>query len=148
MFEENKIKPDVQRPAQLTLLCILSFIAGGFSILGNLYFYAFQDQIIILVENGFFQQFLDGNTTLDFLKDVSSNFFLWQFIANATSVIGVFLMWKLNSQGFHIYAISQIILILIPEIYLPGLPFPILDILLSLVFVLLYFKNLRSIGKI
>ncbi len=148
MNDKNDIKENFQRPAQLTLLCILSFVAGGFSILGNLYFYAFQDQIVTLVESGFFQQFLDGSVTLDFLRDVSPNFFLLQLLANATSVFGVLLMWKLNSTGFHIYAISQIILILIPEVYLPGIPFPIMDILLSLVFILLYFKNLKSIGRI
>lgn len=149
MEEENLINQgNIERPPQLTLLCILSFIAGGLSIIGNLYIYGFYDQIINLIKEGNIPQLFGEDMDFSFLADISQAYFLWLVLLNVSSVIGVFLIWKLNPIGFHVYTLSEILILIIPEIYIPGRPFPFFDILITLVFVLLYFKNLKLIGRL
>ncbi len=149
MEEENKIsQEEIKRPPQLTLLCILSFIAGGLSIIGNLYIYGFYDELLTLIKEGNIPQFFGEDVDYSFLADISQPYFLWLVLLNASSVIGVFLMWKFNAIGFHVYTLSEILILIVPEIYIPGRPFPFFDILITLVFVLLYFKNLKLLGRL
>lgn len=149
MEEENKISQgELKRPPQLTLLCILSFIAGGLSIIGNLYIYGFYDQLITLIKEGNIPQFFGEDVDYSFLAEISQTYFLWLVLLNVSSVFGVFLMWKFNPIGFHVYTLSEILILIVPEIYIPGRPFPFFDILITLVFVLLYFKNLKLIGRL
>jgi len=147
--EKNKIsQEDIKRTPQLTLLCILSFIAGGLSIIGNMYIYGFYDQLLTLIKEGNIPQFFGEEMDYSFLADISQTYFIWLVLLNVSSVIGVFLMWKLNSVGFHVYALSEILILIVPEIYIPGRPFPFFDIMITLVFVLLYFKNLKLLGRL
>lgn len=149
MEEDNKISQgELKRPPQLTILCVLSFIAGGLSIIANIYIYGFYDQIIMLIKEGNIPQLFGEDIDFTFLADISQSYFLWLVLLNASSIIGVYLMWNLNSVGFHVYALSEIILLIVPEIYIPGRPFPFFDIMISLVFILLYFKNLKLVGRL
>jgi hypothetical protein len=144
---KNSIEPKKVRPSQLSFLCILSFIGGGASILSNLFIYSLFDQIKIYFESGATQKILGTEIDMGFLLDINPDFFLFQMALFAFSVYGVYLMWNLKMTGFHIYSVSQILLFILPEIYVPSLPFPFLEIALTVVFVLLYYKNLKEIGK-
>lgn len=144
---ENNIEPKKVRPSQLSFLCILSFIGGAASLLSNLFIYSLFDQIKVYLEDGANQKLLGTEIDMSFLLDINPDFFLFQIVLFAFSVYGVYLMWNLNMTGFHIYSVSQILLLILPEIYVPSLPFPFLEIALTVVFILLYFKNLKEVGK-
>lgn len=136
-----------ERPSQLNFLCILSFIGGGVSLLLSLLFFSLFDQIKMHIENGTFQHLLGDEMDMGFIVDINPDFFLWRMLLFAASVYGVYLMWNLKMTGFHIYSVSQILLLILPEIYVPSLPFPLLDISLTVLFILFYFKNLKEIEK-
>lgn len=142
--ETNKI---IKRPDQLTFLCVLSFVGGGASILSNFLIYSMFDQIKEYFKDGSTQKLFGTEIDMGFFLSINPNFFLWQLLLFSLSIIGVYLMWNLKQHGFHIYSVSQILLLIIPEIYIPSLPFPLFEILLTVVFILLYFKNLKIIGK-
>jgi hypothetical protein len=40
------------------------------------------------------------------------------------------------------YAIAQILILIVQQVYLPSLPFPLIPFLLTLTFILLYYRNL------
>ncbi len=144
---ENNIKTKKQRPSQLSLLCILSFIGGGLSILSNLVIYSVFDQIKIYFEDGELQNFFGTEIDMGFLLNINPNFFLLQIVLFSFSVYGVYLMWNIDFKGFHIYSVSQVLLLIVPEIFIPSLPFPFFEIALTVVFILLYFKNLKEVEK-
>ena len=147
MTEEIKNSPNRDRPQQLSLLCILSFIGGGASILSNLILYSTFDQIKEFFKDGSTQMILGTEIDMSFIISINPDFFIWQIALFSFSVYGAFLMWNMKMHGFHIYSVSQILLLIIPEIYVPSMPFPLLEISITIVFILLYFKNLKIIGK-
>ncbi len=141
-MEKNQ-NQQLKRTTLLTVLAVLSFIGGGMSIFSNAFLYFYNDEVKQLVESGALQSFSDMNLNLDLLLSISKDFFLLQALTNILSVFGVYLMWNLNKAGFHFYTIAQIILLIIPKLYLPGLPFPWFELSLSLLFVYLYAKALK-----
>lgn len=82
-------------------------------------------------------------SALEILISVNSIYFVFQAILFALALYGAYLMWNLKKTGFHFYTISQIVLLILPQIFLSGMPFPTFELLLSLIFVILYAKNLQ-----
>jgi len=136
-----------KRTQQLSFLSILSFIGGGLSILSNLILWLLFDDIKNIFKDGAAQKILGTDIDMGFLLDMNPNFFLWQILFYSISVYGVYLMWNLQMRGFHFYSIAQVLILILPEVYLPFMPFPFFEIALTVVFILLYYKNLKEIGK-
>ncbi len=133
------------RPELLNILCILTFIGSGLSAVANFIIYLTIDKFSAYYENGdldFFTGNMDINP-LELLTDVNPTFFVLQAIVFSLSFYGAFLMWNLKKKGFHFYSIAQLILIIISQIYLPRLPFPFLELLITVAFITLYARNLK-----
>ncbi len=130
-----------ERPELLTILCILTFIGSGTSMLVNGFLFLIFDQVREVFEQQGSYQFMGSEIDLSFLANISSWFFLWMGLAQFISLSGAFQMFQLKKRGFHLYAIAQIILLIIPKLFIPSLPFPFLEMMISAVFVLLYYKN-------
>ncbi|MEI6889792.1 MAG: hypothetical protein ACOYM0_08010 [Bacteroidales bacterium] len=128
------------RPNLLTVLCILTFINGLLTFISSIFVGAFFDQFVSIATE-FAEKFkLPG---LEMITEGRPLFFYVNAVLYGISVAGAFLMWSLKKNGFHVYAIAQILLILSP-MYFFQLPGPsIFDIILSGTFVLLYSTNLK-----
>ncbi len=133
---ENK-----ERPELLTILCILTFIGSGISILVNGFLFLIYDQIRDVFEQQDSYLLFGSEIDLSFLANISSWFFLWMGLAQLISFSGALQMFQLKKRGFHLYAIAQITLLIIPKLFIPSLPFPFLEMMISAVFILLYYKN-------
>jgi chromate transport protein ChrA len=67
-------------------------------------------------------------------------------VINALAVAGAIRMWQMRKQGFHMYTVAQILVIIAP-MYFFRLPSPdFFSILLSGVFVMLYSSNLKKMS--
>lgn len=139
-MEKGQHKPDL-----LKVLCILSFVGGGLSVLTNGLMYLFIDLWVQAYADGQFDDLLSSFNmdSMQLFFSVDKRFFLFQTILYVVSIAGVYYMWKLKKAGFHMYTVSQILVIIVQQIYFPELPFPVLPLLLTLTFVLLYFTNLK-----
>lgn len=138
MKEDQTIQaPKPKRPQLLTILCILTFIGSGIS------------------AAGFFAVSIDYETSMEILElfyadmpeaaliiNAPRDFFIVSFLLSAFSVIGAILMWNLRKPGFHLYALSQIIYLVIPILYFGGDTNPMLNIIFTALFVYLYARNL------
>jgi len=143
------------RPKLLNVLCILTFIGSGLSLLSNSIMFVSIDYIIENIdlvqdyyENGMFKNIaadMDANI-FDILLNINPMFFLLQSVMFAFAIYGAYLMWNLRKVGLHVYAISQLLLLIIPQVFLPELPFPFFDLVIALVFITLYAKNLSSLS--
>ncbi len=131
-----------KRTDQLTILCILTFIGSGMSMFANGLLFLTIEPIKQLLEQQDTYTFLGTEVNMDFLLDINPLFFLLQSLTLIVSIIGAYQMWNLKKVGFHLYTISQIILLILPKLYINGLPFPTFELIISASFVYLYSKNL------
>ena len=138
----NPLSPQTsgERPRMLAIVCILTFIGSGMNLFSNLIIVLFFDSFKMVVTNLTETLKLPG---MEMLLDGPVIFFGALLIVYAGSLTGAMYMWRLKKTGFHIYTISQILLIIAP-MYFFKIPTPgILDVLLAGVFVLLYSMNLK-----
>ena len=137
--EKKRIRPDL-----LKVLCILTFIGSGMSALANSIMFFTLDNWKLAYENGL----LDGMGTLindeamQVFLHVNPDYFLIQSLFYLFSLSGALLMWNLRKIGFHLYTIAQILLLIAYNLYLSEQPFPLIPLLLSVTFILLYSRNL------
>jgi len=54
------------------------------------------------------------------------------------SFLGALKMWQLEKNGFHLYTIAQILMLILPLIFITGFQMPGINVLLTVVFILAY----------
>lgn len=131
------------RPTLLTVLCILTFIGSGMNIVSNILIALFLDAFKIFAED--ISETFNLPGMLLFL-DAKPVFFVSNAILYGISLAGAFQMFRLFKRGFHLYTISQILLLMAPMVFFK-LPVPsILDLLLTGIFIILYSINLKHMS--
>lgn len=139
----------IQRPQLLTVVAVLSFIGSGLSLFSNLLTILFYDTVVNInieeLKEIYPAMFADPafQNTLSVIAEAGQSFFAFSTLAYAGSLYGVYKMWHLQKQGLHYYAISQIVILLLPLVFIstemPVLP----SVLLTTLFILLYFRAFK-----
>jgi hypothetical protein len=142
-MEEQQIEsaqPEDKRPTLLTVLCILTFIGSGLNAFSNLMVFVFYDAAMKFAAEMITAFKLPGMEL--FLSAIPAYFAITALI-NVVAVTGAVMMWNLRKIGFHVYTVSQILVILAPMYFFrfPGPDF--FSIILCGIFVLLYSYNLK-----
>lgn len=112
--------PTPKRPDGLTVACVLSFINAGWQILANIVTFLMYN---LMKEIGQSEEYLemmekfapnvdDIESAMQAQFAVSRMSYLVQALLYVGSFIGVLYMWRLQKKGFHIYAISQILILI------------------------------------
>lgn len=140
-MDENSKDETLKRTHLLTVLLVLSFIGGGLGFLSNMAIYLLHDEMLAVLSAQNMQSFMGVDVAQ--LLSVNPLLFLSQAIFLALSVVGAIMMWQLNRSGFHVYTISQIVLLILPKLFISGIPFPWFELSLSFLFVYLYAKSLK-----
>jgi hypothetical protein len=133
-----------KRPTLLMVLCLLTFIGSGTTFLANSFLYITIDNWKQAYENGLFDNLkgLLQEDAMQLIMNVHPNFFLAQAILYLFSLLGAVLMWNLRKPGFHLYTIAQILLLISYNLFMPSAPFPLLPLLVTVTFILLYYRNI------
>lgn len=141
MEELTNNRKQVQRPQLLTVLAILSFVGSGLSFFSYLIMSVSYDSILSVIETELSEIYPE--MFADFVRQAGRTFFMVGGLVYAGSLYGVYKMWNLQKEGLHYYAISQLVILLLPLVFvstqlsiLPGL-------LLTTVFVLLYYRSFK-----
>lgn len=134
----NFTQPE-KRPQMLTILCVLSFLGSGLGAVSNLFVYFNHDLILEVLQEETFKT-LDYN--FDIFAKVSRNYFIIAGLLQIISFNGVRFMWRLRRAGFHLYAIAQLLMLIVSTIFIykPMDTFPMFDLLLTTLFILLYLR--------
>ncbi len=122
-----------QRPTLITVICILSFIGSGLSGISLFMVYASYGEIAPMI-----QELSDGFPGMELFARAPKNFFLAGAVLNLFSFIGINLMWRLKKAGFHFYTGAQVLILFLPMIYIQDYPLPILDGIITALFIGLY----------
>jgi hypothetical protein len=128
-----------KRPQLLSILCVLSFIGSGLAAVSSFFTYLFYDVVVEAIATGEFDEEL---LALDFFATISKEYFILHGMLMVVSFTGVWQMWNLRRSGFHLYALSQILVLIVSSIYLynPAGISPMFDMLLTTLFILLYLR--------
>jgi hypothetical protein len=129
-----------KRPLLLTVLCILTFIGSGLNIFSSLFIGIFFEQFVSVALEIAEKFNLPG---VESITQAPRLFFFSSALFYIGSLAGAVFMWNMRKIGFHIYTVSQILLIIAP-MYFMKLPGPsLLEVILSALFIILYSIHLR-----
>ena len=148
-FLENEVQQP-KRTTFLLVLCILTFIGSGYSLLYYLllpFAKAHLPEMMDVYKNFFKDAAIQSqmNEMFNFMAAVPSWKYLLVALGFAGSVTGAALMLKLRKEGFHVYVISQILIFALLSFLIGGpMKSTINDILWTIVFILLYFLQLKK----
>ena len=152
--EQEPLSTAVVRPLGLTVICILTFIFSGLSCVSYLfytlnynYLSEYNNQYLELIKNSpYLKTLLDIEVltkTLDLLSETSVWFYILTTLLYTASLVGAIVMFKLRKVGFHLYTVAQILLLIIPLIYITGFKTDFSNVAITIVFILIYAKHLR-----
>jgi|688.fasta_scaffold224939_2 hypothetical protein len=147
---ENNTTPTEQtgtRPTFLTVLCILSFIAAGISIIVLLIGIAGKgaaETAGISTDNIANMEGMDPALQASLEKAKAA--FSWpniigSILLSIIGLVGVILMWKLQKKGFFIYTGAGILGLILPLIL--GAGFSVFGAIITFAFIAMYALNLK-----
>jgi len=131
----------VKRSNLLTILCILTIVNGGLTLISSIFVAAFYDQFVVIATELAEKLKMPG---LEMITEGKPPFFFMNAILYGVSIAGALMMWRMIRNGFHVYTIAQIVLILSPMYFFKLSGPSIFDILLSGTFVMLYATQLKT----
>ncbi len=130
-----------ERPALLKVLCILTFIFSGLLSLSAIFIPAFSEQMGEFIQND--PNYTEAQkTAIFFTLHLGWGYYLLVFTLAASSLVGAILMWNLKKIGFHMYALSNSLYLLVPMLML-ATPLDWREMALTASFILLYALNLK-----
>ncbi len=154
-----------QRPTFLTVICILSFIGTGFSILSALigiamapFYNAVSEESNVAMDEamgelssqspGFASFFGKIMGTSQAIMEHALIINLVNLACSIIALFGVIMMWKLKKLGFYLYSVSEIIILVLP-VALIGFSFMlgfslVFGFIFTAGFIIMYALNLKA----
>lgn len=125
-----------RRPDFLSALCILTFFGSGIAFLG--YFIA-----SLFFENT--SRLIVKYSSWHHTDAISPLYFTVLMALFAISLTGAIRMWKLHRDGFFVYALSQLIILFLPAIWIGWPAFSTTNAIFTTVFIAGYALNIREL---
>jgi hypothetical protein len=142
-MEENnqqELPTKEQRPSLLTVLCVLTFISTGISILSSLTIPMLSDMMVEILKMPQFAA--EANPEAIMVIQAGWGYYMIVLLLTSVSLTGAIMMWNLRKSGFHFYTISNILLFYLPVLWF-GFPFNIFAAFFPAAFIALYAMHLR-----
>ena len=123
-----------QRPSYFKALCILTFLGSGLSFL--MYFIA---SLFFDEASEFIIKFSRWHST----EAISPLYFTLFMVLNAISLTGAIRMWKFHRDGFFLYALSQLLILFLPAIWINMDAISVSNAIFTVIFIVGYGLNFR-----
>lgn len=165
-FEEKQNSP--VRPTFLLVICILTFIGSGWSVLSNLFSIftsGMMDSSLQMeqysnmmgnIEGSASSSFLTGflNSSMEVLQATAAHareIAVMQLVLSVISLLGAIIMFQLRRFGFYLYTAAQILALFVLPYFAGFSTLVVIGMLwsafISLIFIILYAVNLRYMVK-
>jgi hypothetical protein len=119
----------------LKFLCILTFAGSGLGALSFGFIGTFFNIFLSIPSSS-----LD-NEQQELIRMLLSGgryFFLLNALLYSVSFTGAYMMYKFKKAGFHVYTISQILILISPLAFINGFHMPGINVALTLLFIVAY----------
>ncbi len=116
----------------LKILCVITFIGSGlgflsYGIIGLIHSF-FSSNLSLIPDE-------QNRELIEMMLSAGRMFFFLNALLYAVSFAGAILLWRLKKIGFHLYAASQLFLLILPMAYIKGFPMPGTNIFLTILFI-------------
>ena len=144
-----------KRPTGMTILLVLSTINACWNIVSSLVLYLTAPTMAEMAKNGQLEELMTPfsatmgeemqqamTASINLLTSIEPRYWLFLCLLFIASLMGVLRMFRGDKRGFHIYSISQILMLINASVYLyPKQPQSgfMSELLLTLIFILLYY---------
>ena len=145
--------PEPQRPTGLTIACVLSFINAGWQFIGNIFsFLAYnvmqglgQDEDYLEMMEKFVPDIDAFEAQMQAQFAVSRISYLLTALLFIGSFVGVLYMWRMQKKGFHIYSISQILVLIVTVTFVTSVTGASIwgSVILTAAWILIYYMYYR-----
>ncbi len=130
---------------QLHFLLVLSFINTGLSLLSEIFMAAMLPSMSTFFDTQR-EMFPDEMAIMiDRTLGIPQWYFLILALLDAASVVGLVMMWQLRKNGFHCYALSKLLLILMPLLFLDRMYISIGNIMIAMLMIGYYYVLMRGL---
>lgn len=130
----------------LCILLVMSIIYGSMNFFSNLSMAVALPTInkIFSANPGLLPA--EMNTLWERMSALPRSYFAVMGLLSALSVVGCILMWNLRRSGYHCYAIAQLLLILVPLLFLGKGYMGLGDVMFTALFLFIYYRMLKNLG--
>ncbi|MBP5547598.1 MAG: hypothetical protein J6X58_01750 [Bacteroidales bacterium] len=80
------------------------------------------------------------------LLETPRSFFLCAALLYGMSLAGVVMMWGIRKNGFHMYTLAQLLILLVTLLFLGRERLDLGNVMLTLLFIVYYYISLRNLG--
>ena len=113
----------------LKVLCVFTFVGSGlgfisYGVIGLVHDY-FSNNLSLIPDE-------KNRELIEIMLSGGRMFFLLNAVLYAVSFAGSVFLWKLKKVGFHLYTASQLLLLILPLLYIKGFPMPGTSIFLTI----------------
>jgi hypothetical protein len=152
-YEEEK--QVVSRPKRLIILCILSFINAVSNVFTSFFSFVFYDffqsAFANISEDERLSEMMskslgdDWEMLMETTASISREYYFFNTVLYIASFVGVLMMLRLNKNGFHVYTISQILMLIVTSVYVTSKigGFPLGPVLWTAFFVMMYYSHYK-----
>ena len=138
----------------MTILLVLSFINACWNIMRCFIMFFVTPQLGKMLDNGEFEEMMKPfssmgtefansmSESMTLLSQINPIYYLILLVLFIGSMVGVIRMFKVDKRGLHIYAVSQLLMLINSSVYwYPKQPHSsfVPDLLLTAIFILLYY---------
>lgn len=153
-----------KRPIFLTVLCILTFVASGFGVLGGLIGLAsigMASEGMEIAAELYYEmgEEMGGGigdmliSVADYMVALAPNAATMQLITlllTAISLFGAIMMWKQKKVGFHMYTAANIFILIVPLVLVGFNAIAVMGVMfnavINITFIVLYGLNLKHMN--
>lgn len=153
MEQTNNGGEAAKRPVFLTVLCILSFIAAGFAILGYIAVIGLMGAASAVSGMASDMSTEMGSEMNDAMSAAMAAtpgvgltwaYIIVGFLTTIVALFGVIKMWKLNKSGFMMYVGATVVSLIMGIVY-SGFGASIVGIVISAAFIVMYGLNMKHL---
>ncbi len=153
MEQTNNGGETAKRPVFLTVLCILSFIAAGFAILGYITVIGLMGAASVAVSGMESMASEMGGEMSDAMSSAMAAtpgvgltwaYIIVGFLTTIVGLFGVIKMWKMNKSGFMLYTGATVVSLIMGIVY-SGFAASIVGIVISAAFIVMYGLNMKHL---
>lgn len=141
--------PTPKRPDALSIACVLSYVNAGWQFLSHIVLFLAYNMMKNVMQS---EEYLDLVEKMGQDSEQVEGVMSWYFsvprfsflilaLLFVGSFIGLYHMWNMKKKGFHIYAISQILILIVTAIFITNnTDKPIaLDVVLAAIWIGIYY---------
>ena len=137
----------LRQQRSLRVVLVLSMIGSGFMLLNYLLTGLMLPTMRTLYFSGSLTFPAEMTTYIEQTLETPRSFFLCCSILYAMSLAGVIAMWKLRKSGFHLYAMAQLLVLLVTILFLGRDHISLGDVMLTLLFIAYYYIAFRALAR-